>query len=134
MVESDRQEEPDSLGTEISYGKAMKQGGAPNEDRPRHVQQVFLKDDAVVVVDVGIGEIDTENAVVVGKVGPQEERLKSVDQQLEMREIARVAFEQAIGAARRSTDVAVAIEHEEAVVVLHSAPQPDCGLGCRHIK
>src|SRR5271167_3120450 len=57
VVESDRQKKPDSVSTEISHGKAMKQGGSPNEDRPRHVQQVFLKDDAVVVVDVGIGEI-----------------------------------------------------------------------------
>ncbi len=47
---------------------------------------VFLKDDAVLIVDVGIGEIDTEDAVVVGKVGPQEEGLKSIDQQFEMRE------------------------------------------------
>jgi hypothetical protein len=32
------------------------------------MQQVFLQDDALVVVDVGIGEIDAEDAVVVGKV------------------------------------------------------------------
>ena len=62
----------------------MKQSGSPNEDRPCHVQLVFLKDDAVLIVDIGIGEIDAEDAVVVGKVGPQEEGLKSVDQQLEM--------------------------------------------------
>ena len=41
IVESDRQEEPDPIGAEISHGKAVKQGGAPNEDRPRHMQQVF---------------------------------------------------------------------------------------------
>jgi hypothetical protein len=34
------------------------------------MQQVFLKDDALVAIDVRIGEIDTEDAVVVGEVRP----------------------------------------------------------------
>jgi hypothetical protein len=42
------------------------------------MQQVFLQDEALVVVDVGIGEIDAEGAVVVGEVRPQEEGLKSL--------------------------------------------------------
>ena len=134
IVESDRQQEPDPIGAEISHGKAVKQRGAPNEHRPRHMQQVFLQDDALVVVDVGIGEIDAEDAVVVGEVRPQEEGLKSVDQQLEMREVAGVAIEQAVRPARRSTDVAVAVEHQEAVVSLHGAPQPRRGLGRRNIE
>src|ERR1700722_4182310 len=134
IIESDRQKRPDPLGAEISYGKAMEQGGSPNEDRACQMQLVFLKDDTVLIVDVGIGEIDTENAVVIGKVRPQEEGLNAVDQHLEMRKIARVAFEQAVRTARRSTDVAVAIEHEEAVVMLHSGPQPNWGRGCRQRK
>ena len=134
IVEGDRQKEPDPIGAEISHGKAVKQGGTPNEDRPCHMQQVFLQDDALVVVDVGIGEIDGEDAVVVGKVRPEEERLKSVDQQFEMREVAGVAIEQAVRAARRSADVAVAVEHQEAVVLLHGAPQPSRGLGRRDIE
>jgi hypothetical protein len=44
------------------------------------VQLVFLKDNAIFIVDVGVGEIDTKDAVVVGKVGAQEKGLKSVDQ------------------------------------------------------
>jgi hypothetical protein len=74
-------------------GKAMKQGGTPNEHRPRHMQQVFLQDNVLVVVDVWIGEVDAEDAIVVREVRPQKERLKSVDQQLEMREVAGVTIE-----------------------------------------
>jgi hypothetical protein len=69
------------------------------------MQQVFLKDDALAAIDVRIGEINTEDAVVVGEVRPQEERLEAVDQQLEMREIAGVAIEQAVRPARRSANV-----------------------------
>ena len=93
IVEGDRQEEADPIGAEISQGKAVKQGGTPNEHRPRHMQQVFLQDNALVVVDVGIGEVDAEDAIVVREVRPQKERLKSVDQQLEMRKVAGVAIE-----------------------------------------
>src|ERR1700733_7849980 len=57
IIESDRQKDPDPLGTEILHGEAIKQGGSPNENRPCHVQLVFLKDDAVIIVDVGISEI-----------------------------------------------------------------------------
>jgi hypothetical protein len=39
-------------------------------DRPRHVQKVFLQNDAFFIVDVGIGEIDTEDAVVVERFDP----------------------------------------------------------------
>src|SRR5580700_1828521 len=108
-VESDRKEKPDPIGAEISHDKTVKQGGPPNEHRPCHMQQVLLQDNALVVVDVGIGEIDAEDAAVVGEVRPQEEGLKSVDQQLEMREIAGVAIEQAVRPTQRGADVAVAI-------------------------
>ena len=48
-VESDRQEESDPIGAEISRGKAVKQGGAPNEYRPRYMQQVLPQQDMLVV-------------------------------------------------------------------------------------
>jgi hypothetical protein len=92
-VESDRQQQANAICAEISHGETVKQGGTPNEDRPRHMQQVFLQDDAPVVVDVGIGEIDAEDAIVVREIRPQQQRLKSVDQQLEMREVTGIAIE-----------------------------------------
>src|SRR5580692_3827126 len=67
-VESDRKEEPDPIGAEISDDKAVKQGGTPNEHRPRHMEQVLPQDNALVVVDVGIGEIDAEDAVVIREI------------------------------------------------------------------
>jgi hypothetical protein len=71
------------------------------------MQQVLLQQDTRVVIDVRICEVHTEDAVVVGEVRPQEEGLKSIDEQLEMREVAGVAIEQAVRPAGRSTDVAV---------------------------
>ena len=60
------------------------------------MQQVLLQQDTLVVIDVRICEVHTEYAVVVGEIRPQEEGLKFVDQQLEMREVAGVAIEQAV--------------------------------------
>ena len=45
----------------------------------------------------GIGQIDGEDGIVVADVGAQQQRLHAVDQQLETREIARVAMENAVG-------------------------------------
>jgi RNA-binding protein YhbY len=98
------------------------------------MQQVLPQQDTLVVIDVRICEVHTEYAVVVGEVRPQEEGLESVDQQLEMREVAGVAIEQAVRPARRSTDVAVAVEYQEAIVSFHGAPQPRRGLGRRNIE
>jgi hypothetical protein len=67
-VESDRKKEPDRIGAEISHDKAVKQGGSPNEHRPCHMEQILLQDNAPVIVDVWIGKIDAEDAVVVGEV------------------------------------------------------------------
>ena len=79
IVEGDRKEEPYPFGTEISHGKAVKQAEAPDEDRSRRMQKAFLQNDVIFEIDVGIGEIDTEDAVIVGEVRPQEEGLKPVD-------------------------------------------------------
>ena len=98
------------------------------------MQQVLPQQDTLVVIDVRICEVHTEDAVVVGEVRPQEEGLKSIDEQLEMREVAGVAIEQAVRPARRSANVAVAIENQKTVAMLHRAPQPRLGLGRRDIK
>jgi hypothetical protein len=49
IVECDRQQEPDPICTEISHRKAVKQGGPPNEYRPRYMQQVLPQQDMLVV-------------------------------------------------------------------------------------
>src|SRR3954471_287805 len=53
------------------------------------------------------------------RFGAQHQRLKSVDQQLEMRVITRVRMEQAIRPPSRRADVSMGIKHEEAIAVLH---------------
>jgi len=40
----------------------------------------------VVEIHVGIGEVDRQQRVVVAQVGPEQQRLHAVEQQLEMRE------------------------------------------------
>ena len=134
VVEGEREQEAHPLVAEIPYRKAVKQRGAPDEDRPRHVQHVFVQDDVLVVIDIGVCEIDGEDAVVVGEVRAEQERLKPVDQQLEMRQVTGIATEQAVRPARRRADVAMAVEHHEAVVLLHGEPRPCRWLGRRDIE
>src|SRR5262249_23324489 len=97
----------------------MIDGTAPHEDRAADVQQVFLNDDTVVVKDVGVGEVDSHDTAVVRQVRPEQQRLPTVDQQLEMRQVARVEMKQAVWSARGCAYVAMAGDDQKAVTMLH---------------
>ena len=97
---------------------------APEKNRAHDVQGVLRQHQVIVEIHVGIGQIDRQQRVVVAQVGAEQQRLHPVEQQLEMREKTRVAVEQAVGAAGRRADVAVAVEHDEGVVVLERTARP----------
>ena len=48
----------------------------------------------------------------------------SFEHQLQPRQIARVGIEQPVGSAGGSADIAVAVEHDERIVVLQRAARP----------
>src|SRR5215468_4758552 len=97
----------------------MIDGTPPHEDRAVDVQKVLLNDDAIVVVDVGVSEIDSHDAAVVRQIRAEQQRLPAVDQKLEMRQVARIEMKQPVRSARRRTDIAVAVDYQKAVAVLH---------------
>ena len=82
-----------------------------------------------VDIDIRIGQVDGEDGVVVADVGAQQQRLLAVEQQFQTRQIARVAIEDAVRSAGRRADVAMAVEHDEAVAVLEGAARPRGGSG-----
>src|SRR2546423_909789 len=86
------------------------------------------------MLSVCIGEIDVEVEIVVPDRRAQQEGLRAVYQQLEVRKIARVAVEHAIGAAGGRADIAMAVEHGKGVVVLERSPRPGRGTGHGDVK
>jgi hypothetical protein len=98
------------------------------------MEQALLQDDPPAVVDVRIGQVDGENGVVVAEIGAEQQRLHAVDQHLEMRQIAGVEIEEAVRSAMRGADIAVAVEHDEAVAMLHGSPRPRRRFGRRNVE
>ena len=109
-------------------------GVAPEKNRAHDVQGVLRQHQMIVEIHVGIGEVDRQQRVVVAQVGPEQQRLHAVEQQLEMREETGVAVEQPVGAAGRRADIAVAVEHGEGVVVLERAARPRGRARCWNIE
>ena len=68
--------------------------------------------------DVGIGQIDDEDGVVIADVRAKQQRLQAVEQYFEVREIAGVAKKDPVRSTRRRADVGVTVEHGEAVALL----------------
>ena len=124
IVEQQRQIEARRPVAVILQADALIGGAAPQEDRAHDVQRVLLQHQPAVAVDVGIGEIDGQRRIVVAQIGAEQQRLDVVEHHLEPGEIARIGVEQAVGPAGRGADVAMAVEHDEGVVVLERAARP----------
>ena len=134
IVEQQCQSEAGAAVAMILHADALIGGAAPQEDRAHDVQQILLQVEASVTVNVGVGEIDRQGGIVVAQIGAEQQRLEIVEHELEPREVARIVVEQAIGTAGGRADVAVAVEHDEGVVVLERAPRPCRGPGHRDIE
>ena len=109
-------------------------GAPPQEDRAHDVQHVLAQHDPPLVIDVGIGEIDRERGIVVAQIRTEQQRLHLVQHQFEPGEIAGVGVEQSVRPAGGSADVAMAVEHDEGVVMLERAPRPGRGPGHRDVE
>ena len=109
-------------------------GSAPQKDRADNVQHVLLQHDALVTIDVGIGEIDRQRRVIIAQIRSEQQRLDAVQHQFKPREIAGVGVEQTIGPAGGGADVAVTVQHDEGVVMLECAARPCRGPGHRNVE
>ena len=94
---------------------------APEKNRAHDMHGVLGQNEAMVEIHVGIGQIDGQLRIVVAHVGAEQQRLRAVEQKLEMREKTRVAMKQPVDAAGRCAHITVAVENEEGIVVLEGA-------------
>ena len=74
--------------------------------------------------EIGIGEVDCQHAIVVRQVGTEEKRLKAIDPHFEVGQIARVAKKEAVRPSGCGADVAMRIDHEKAIAMLHDVARP----------
>src|SRR5262249_61091513 len=72
---------------------------AREKNRAYDVQGVLGQNEVMLEIDVGIGQIDGQLRIVVAHVGAEQQRLRAVEQKLEMREKTRVAMKEPVGAA-----------------------------------
>ena len=95
------------------------------ELQPADMDAVALQPDlAFVIVDVGIGEIDDQRAIVVEHHRAEQQRLHAGEPQLEMREEAGVLEEQAVGPVLAAAAIALLVEHAEQIVMLQGPQRP----------
>ena len=123
-VEQHGQAQIDRKITVILDRQPLIRGVAPEKNRADDVQSILRQHQAIVEIHVRIGQIHRQQSVVIAQVGPEQQRLHPVEQELEMREKTGVAVEQAVGAAGRSAYVAVAVEDDEGIVVLERTARP----------
>src|SRR5215207_7632696 len=114
--------------------QALVSRAAPEKKRAHDVQYVFWQHELLVDVDVWVGQIDGENGVVVADARAQKQQLFAVEQHLQVREMARVAKENAVRSVSRRADVGMAVEHSEAVAVLQGSAGTCGGSGRRNIE
>ena len=98
------------------------------------MQYVFRLHKLAVEIDVGIRQVDCEERVVIADGRAQQQRLFAVQQQFEVREISRVAKENAVGAPTHRADICIAVEHREAIALLERAARARRGSCARNIE
>ena len=118
----------------VLHAQALIGGTVQKKKRAHDVQHVFRLHEFLILIDVGIGQVDSEDGVVVADIRAQQQRLLAVEQHFQVREIARVAKENAVGPARRCPDIGMAVEHGEAIALLEGAAGPSGGSCSRNVE
>ena len=118
IVEQQRQVEARRPVAVILQRDALVGRAAPKENRAHDVQRVLLQRQPAVAVHVGIGEIDGQRRIVVAQIGAEQQRLDFVEHHLQPGEITRIGVEQTVGPAGGGADIAMAVQHDEGIVVL----------------
>ena len=109
-------------------------GVVPQKDRADDMKRVLRQHELLLEIDVGIGQIDGQQCIVVAHIGAQQQKLSAVELQFEQPEETRVAAIQPVRAAGRGADVAMAVENREAVVVFEIPAWTRRGAGRRNIE
>ncbi len=110
------------LAIEIADGEAFVARAPEQEARAAQmdeiVRQLFLTSASR---QVRIGEVAAQSCVVVPHRGAEQQGPHAINGEEELREMARVAVEQAMVAGKTGHGIAMGIEHGERVVVLERA-------------
>ena len=72
----------------------------------------------IAVIDVRIGQVACERGIVIAKRRRQQQRPRTLDRQIKVRQMAGIAMEETLGTAMTRQRVAIMIEHGEGVAVL----------------
>jgi hypothetical protein len=98
------------------------------------VRHILGEHQLLVEIDIGVRQIDSENGVVVADARAQQQRLLAVEQHLKVRQMPRVAKENAVRPPGRRPDVGKTVEYGEAITVFEGAAGPGGGAGRRNIE
>ena len=82
------------------------------------MQPVFLEDELIVDKGIWVGQVDIQYQIVVGDIGAQQQGRHAIEAELEAREVARVAMEEAVRTIGGGAYIPVAVEHGKALAVL----------------
>ena len=118
----------------ILDAQALIGAAAPQEKRAHHVQRILWQNRLLIENDVGVGQINGEDRIVIADVGAEQQRLLAVEQNLQLRQVTRVVKKQAVGAARRRADIGIAVDDRKTVAVFQRAAGPRRCSGPRYIE
>ena len=99
-------------------------GTVPQQLAPQHVHAALAQRDAAVALQIGVHQLDGQRAAVFLHRGVQVQRTRAVEQQLRVRQEARVLKVQPLLPALPRQDVAIAVEQREQVVALQGLQLP----------
>ena len=134
VVEAQRERDLDGFQSVIAHVDALVGGALPQEDRACDVDDILVQDDLVAGVDVGIGQVDREQRVVVAHVRAEQQGLRAVQAQFEQREKPRIVVIEPVRSAGRRADVAVAVNHEKCIAMLERAARTRRLCGRRNVE
>ena len=109
------------LGPEIMHRDAFMAGAVPKEFGTAHMQGFARQHDLAVLINVGIGEIDGENDIVILHRRGQQQRPLAVDQKLDAGKMPCVVIEKAARRGAGIDDVAQGVEQREGVALFEGA-------------
>ena len=75
----------------VLHAEALIGGAVQQKNRAHDMQYVFRLRQFLIEIDIGVGQIDDEDGIVVTHVRAQQQRLPAIEQHFKMRQIARVA-------------------------------------------
>ncbi|MBB2754610.1 UNVERIFIED_ORG: hypothetical protein GGI57_005345 [Rhizobium aethiopicum] len=128
--------DPKALGlfVVVSDSQSLMAAAIPQEARSAHMNEIVAeKKLSTLVEQIGVRKIAGEHRIVVAQRRRQEHRPSAIDRQMQMRQVPRIAMEDAVRTFWSREKIAVMVENGEGVSVLESSrPSLLQRCGCRN--